>query len=97
MLATVRFPPSEWQRTNLAIHSVPLDSFIGQGPRKDGIPPIDSPMFVPVEQADTWLWKTEPVQVVSINGDIRAYPLQILIWHEVVNDVVGGEPVAVTY
>jgi len=35
--------------------------------------------------------------VVTINGDARAYPLQILIWHEIVNDVVGGEPVSVTF
>ena len=39
----------------------------------------------------------EPVQVVEINGDVRAYPLQIMIWHEVLNDIVGGEPVLVTY
>ena len=49
------------------------------------------------QTGDKWLWRKEPVQVANINGDVRAYPLQILIWHEVVNDVVGGEPVTVTY
>jgi hypothetical protein len=76
---------------------VSLQEFRGGGPGKDDIPPIDDPGFVTVEEADRWLEDREPVQVVSINGDARAYPLQILVWHEIVNDVVGGEPVTVTY
>ncbi len=67
------------------------------GPPPDGIPPIDEPAFVDVATADAYLADREPLVEVEINGDARAYPVQILIWHEIVNDVVGGEPVAVTY
>lgn len=67
------------------------------GPPPDGIPPIDDPQFISVSEADAWLADTEAVVVIEIDGDARAYPAQILIWHEIVNDLVGGVPVAVTY
>jgi hypothetical protein len=67
------------------------------GPPPDGIPPIDDPQFVGVDAADVYLTDAEPVVVLEIDGDARAYPAQILIWHEIVNDVVGGVPVAITY
>lgn len=63
----------------------------------DQIPSIDQPQFVSVDEADEYLEDDEPVVIVDIGGDVRAYPVQILIWHEIVNDVVGGQPVAVTY
>ncbi|GAC1311978.1 MAG: DUF3179 domain-containing protein [Acidimicrobiales bacterium] len=66
------------------------------GPPPDGIPPIDHPRFEKAGQI-TWLRPTEPVLAVTVNGEDRAYPVQILIWHEIVNDTVGGVPVAVTY
>ena len=90
-------PRRQWRETDFRRHSVDLREFIGGGPPKDGIPAIDRPSFVSVQEADQWLEDPEPVQVVDIDGDVRAYPLQILIWHELVNDVVGGEPVVVTY
>ena len=69
------------------------------GPGKDGIPAIDTPRFVPTQDAvaEKRYVGNEPVIGLEINGDIRAYPLQILIWHEIVNDTVGGVPVSVTY
>lgn len=67
------------------------------GPPPDGIPPIDEPFFVDIAAADTYLTDREPVVELEIDGDARAYPVQILMWHEIVNDVVDGEPVAVTY
>ncbi len=67
------------------------------GPPPDGIPPIDAPVFISVADADEWLSDTEPVLLVDVEGDVRAYPVQILMWHEIVNDVVGGVPLAVTY
>ncbi len=67
------------------------------GPPPDGIPPIEQPAFVSVAEADAYLLAAEPVVVVEIGGDARAYPVQVLIWHEIVNDVVGGVPVSVTY
>ena len=67
------------------------------GPPPDGIPPIDEPQFVSVAEANEWLNDAEPVLAVDVNGDVRAYPIQIMMWHEIVNDTVGGLPLAVTY
>ncbi len=97
ILARVRFPISGWPNTDFHIHNIDLTRVLGGGPIRDGIPPIDDPKFVSVEEADEWIRDNEPVQVVSIDGDVRAYPLQILVWHEIVNDVVGGEPVTITF
>ena len=85
----------EWPDTDFTRHSVPLDEIISGGPPKNGIPSIDDPIFVPVAEAE--LPEHEPVIGLIVNGDARAYPLRILIWHEIVNDVIGGVPVAVTY
>ncbi|MFQ5875457.1 MAG: DUF3179 domain-containing protein, partial [Dehalococcoidia bacterium] len=52
---------------------------------------------MPVDPAPFWLADNEPVISFELNGDARAYPIQVLIWHEVVNDVVGGVPVVVTF
>jgi hypothetical protein len=84
-------------RTDLSRALVPLDEIISGGPPPDGIPAIDHPVFVSTDAADTWVTPQEPVLALQLNGDARAYPLQILIWHEIVNDVVGGRAVAVTY
>lgn len=73
------------------------EEIVPGGPPPDGIPPIDDPKFVTVDEADEWLNDPEPVLVVDIGGDVRAYPIQILMWHEIVNDTVGGVPVSVTY
>ncbi len=86
----------EWT-TDFSNHSVPLDEFIGGGPPKDGIPSIDDPKFVSTGEADEWLDDGEPLAVLEVGGETRLYPIQILVWHEIVNDEVGGEPVAVTY
>ncbi len=75
---------------------VPLFELMSGGPPPDGIPPIDSPAFVEASGVD-FLADNEPVMAVEIDGDARAYPVQVLIWHEIVNDTVGGIPVAVTY
>ncbi len=86
----------EW-RTDFSKHTVPLDEIVPAGPSKDGIPAIDHPKFETVDKANRWLEDTEPVIVLAIGGEAKAYPLQILIWHEIANDEVGGVPVAVTY
>ena len=70
---------------------------ISGGPPPDGIPPIDNPFFISIDDANQWLTDNEPVVYLEIGGDARAYPVQILIWHEIVNDTVGGVPVTVTY
>ena len=76
---------------------VPLDQIVSGGPPPDGIPSIDNPKFISVQEASKFLEDSELVLGLNINGDIRAYPLQILVWHEIVNDKVGSMPVAVTY
>jgi Protein of unknown function (DUF3179) len=76
---------------------VPLDDILPGGPPPDGIPPIDRPTFATPPTAQTWLKPKEPVLALEVASDARAYPLQILMWHEIVNDVVGGKPVAITY
>ena len=67
------------------------------GPPKDGIPAIDRPNFVSVADADGWLGELEPVVLVEAGGVAKAYPLQVLTWHEIVNDEVGGVPISVTF
>ena len=95
-LGRVRFYVEDWS-TDFRFRTVACEELQGGGPPKDGIPAIDDPQFESVQSANDWLSDLEPVQVVSINEDHRAYPVQIMIWHELVNDVVGGEPVVVTY
>ena len=66
-------------------------------PGKDGIPSIDNPRFVGPGEADQQMQSFERVLGVSINGDHRAYPLNMLSRHEIVNDTVGGVTVAVIW
>ncbi len=66
------------------------------GPPPDGIPSIDEPRFLATSDVE-FLEDTEPVLALEIDGDERAYPLQIMTWHEIVNDTVAGIPVTVTY
>ncbi len=97
LLASGHLAAQEEWRTDFSKHTVPLDEIVPGGPPKDGIPAIDDPRFVSVRAADRWLEDREPVMVVEHGGDARAYPYQILIWHEIVNDVVGGRPLVVTF
>jgi hypothetical protein len=76
---------------------IDLDEVVSGGPPPDGIPPIDDPTFESVDEASQWLEDDSPVMVVEIDDDVRAYPLAILTWHEIVNDEVGGVPMVVTY
>ncbi len=66
------------------------------GPPPDGIPSIDHPEFEQADRVD-WLEENEAVLSLTVGGETRAYPLRVMTWHEIVNDVVGGTPVAVTY
>jgi len=93
---------AEWPRTDFSQHTVPLKEIKSGGPRKDGIPSIDKPRFERLNDGAASGWAThignaEPVISLVIRDDSRAYPLSILIWHEIVNDIVGGAPVTVTY
>lgn len=88
---------AEWTKTNFDISSVEPQEIMSGGPPKDGIPSIDEPKFVSQGDAMEWLADNEPVIAFEHAGEARAYPLQILIFHEIVNDNVGGKPFTVTF
>ena len=85
-----------WPKTDFSKHSVDLGDIMSGGPPKDGIPSIDNPKFVSLDKIEGMV-ETEPVISLKIGGEAKAYPLRILIWHEIVNDTLGGVPVSVTY
>jgi hypothetical protein len=91
-----RWKSEGWVKTDFSRTIIKWDEVQSGGPPKDGIPSIDIPVFTEVAEV-TDLAPVEPVIGLEVDGDARAYPLRILIWHEIVNDVVGGVPVAVTY
>ena len=95
-LLNARISTRGW-KTDFSRHTVPYEEIISGGPPRDGIPPLDNPRFISPEDADGWLGDQEPVIFFELNGDAKAYPLQILTWHEIVNDVVDGVPVSVTF
>jgi len=95
-LRNVTFDIPGWD-PDFARHSVSLTSILPGGPPPDGIPPIDHPHYASITAASQFLAPREPVIAVSAGGRARAYPLQILIWHEIANDTLGGVPMAVTY
>lgn len=81
---------------DLSNATIPRAEILSGGPPRDGIPSIDTPRFVEVGDAD-YLKDDDIVIGVKLNGIARAYPLRILIWHEIVNDVIDKQPFAVTY
>lgn len=95
------------QVTNPALSGWPVDSFKGStvnldefrcgGLGKDGIPSLSSPAFVKIGSVPSELDDQEPVIVYRNGNAIRGYPLSVLLWHEIVNDTVNGQPIAVTY
>jgi hypothetical protein len=92
----IQFSKAGW-KTDFSRHSISLREIESGGPPRDGIPPLDKPSFLAVADGDAFLKDVEPVIAFEHKGDARAYPLQILIWHEIVNDTVGGLPVTVTF
>ena len=92
----LRFDVSEWS-TDFTRASIILGQLTSGGPPKDGIPPVDVPVVESIDAARTWLPGTAPVIALEVGGVARAYPLAILVWHEIVNDTLGGVPVVVTF
>jgi len=88
-------PTSGWQ-TDFENTSIDMDEVLSGGVARDGIPPIDDPRFEEVQYVID-LMPQSPIISLEINGDARAYPLEVLTRHEIVNDEVGGIPVAVTF
>ncbi len=86
----------EFPMTDFDRRSVEYAEFDFDGATRDSIPPINDPKFALVSELEN-IGPLEPVLSIGINGDFRAYPLRILLWHEIVNDVVGGVPVLISY
>ncbi len=86
----------DWPKTDFSKSAIDFERIIDGGPPKDGIPSIDKPLFKTIDKIDN-IHPHEPIIAVHINGEARAYPLRILVWHEIVNDKIGDTPIAVTY
>lgn len=86
----------EFPRTDFSKRSIDLKDIWTGRPRRGSFPTINQPRFVPAANPVD-LGPLEPVLSIGINGDFRAYPLRILLFHELVNDVVGGVPILVSY
>ena len=96
--ARAQMPPTgEFSKTDFERRIVDLSEIMSGGPLRDGIPAVDEPRYTSTEDADECLDPDEPVIAAEIDGETRAYPLQILIWHEIANDSLGGTPIAVTF
>jgi hypothetical protein len=82
-------------------YDLKLDEFarniIGGGPPKDGIPPIDNPKYLPVSEMEDLLDKDDVVFVVESSDPVKIFPQKILVWHEIVNDIINGEKASITY
>ncbi len=94
--APVNRPFSEFS-TDFTNSRISLDDILSGGPPKDGIPAIDNPQFTTTRDKDLNIGDREPVIVVQYSGIIKIYPVQILTWHEIVNDYISGMPIAVTF
>ena len=98
--AQAQVPPqwrAEFPKTDFETTSVDLSEIISGGPPRDGIPAIWEPAFIPAAE-ETRIDGREPVMTFEAEGATpRAYPIRYLMWHEIVNDVVAGQPIAVTY
>lgn len=75
---------------------IPREEIHAGGPSKDGIPALTDPKVTSGREV-TRMRPGDRIIGIDINGEARAYPLRILNWHEIVNDTVGGQAVAVTY
>ncbi|MCH8121913.1 MAG: DUF3179 domain-containing protein [Bacteroidetes bacterium] len=91
----LQLPDTDW-RTDWAKTSIDL-SELEASVARDAIPSIDHPRFVSVSEAEQWVGDNEPVILVELDSAARAYPLQVLMWHEIVNDRIGDTPIVVTF
>lgn len=87
---------STWS-TNWKKHSVDYSDLLSGGPPRDGIPPLDKPIFTSIKEAKSWLNDNDALIFVKINDKSKAYALKILIWHEIVNDTLDEEKILVTF
>ncbi len=95
-LSNLRVNIAGW-KTDFSRTSIDLGELLGGGPPKDGIPAVDAPTYESIAESREWLEAQAPVISIAIAGEARAYPLAILMWHEIANDTLGGTPIVVTF
>jgi len=83
--------------TNTSISSIDLDEIIGGGPGKDGIPALSNPSFTSVDDAGPNITDNVNGIVVKVNSEVRYYPYNILVWHEIVNDIIQGQSIVISF
>ncbi|MCJ8343963.1 DUF3179 domain-containing protein [bacterium] len=86
------FSKTNFEKTSISFHEI-----MSGGPGKDGIPSIDSPKFISVQTSILNKFKQEPLIVIDYKNEVKAYPLRLLIWHEITNDLIDGESIAITF
>ena len=86
----------KWNGFDLSGAAVPTGKIVAGGPPRDGIRSVDAPTFTAVDEA-TWVAADTPVLGVEVGGEARVYPVHLLEYHQIVNDVLGGVEIAVTY
>ena len=91
------FSREEFPKTNFVKHTVPLKEIYSGGPPRDGIKSIDQPSFISIEEAEKIYDEHEPVVSVRVGDQAKAYPIRILLYHEIVNDELDGKPIFVTH
>lgn len=87
--------PTEWTRSTIDLSELILG--IGASEPRDAIPPIDDPDYESPDDAADWLVDREPGLLLRLDDEVRFFPLSILNRHEIVNDVIGGVPLSITY
>jgi hypothetical protein len=113
LFATGAFAVSEIELRGLRVPAepavIPIEEILRGGPPPQGIPALgfrgltgvagasSEPAFVDQAAASAWLGDREPVILMRVGGEARLYPLQVLTWHEIANDTLGGVPIAVTF
>ncbi|PCI40412.1 MAG: hypothetical protein COB46_06810 [Rhodospirillaceae bacterium] len=104
LLSLLTFPcqadvPNSWRDefplNDFTKMSIDISEVMSGGPPRDGIPPIDNPLFAPANTLQ--IPNTEPVIGLHVGNQFKAYPVRMLMWHEIVNDVIGNTPVTVTF
>lgn len=88
---------NEWPDTDFSKSSINLSEIISGGPPKDGIPAIDNPQHGAVYDVVDMYGDMEPMILVQLDNHSKAYPLSILMWHEIANDKIGSIPITITY
>lgn len=86
-----------WSNIDTAKHTVPLKEFMVYQLGNYELPTLDRKVFVDKNRTDQFLFNKEPVIAVEINGEAKAYPLSVLRYYEILNDVAGGVPILLTY